>query len=137
MGKRNSFMVFIRSQISAFIGVVVDYSVMILLTELGHVHYTLSIVCGGITGAIVNFLINRYWAFSSITPYKSRLDLQLLKFTSVAAGSIALKSTGTYFVTETFNLNYKISRLIVDALVAYAFNFVLMKYWVFNKKTTC
>ena len=132
--KTNSFLVFIRSQLSAFVGTLADYFVMITLTEFANVHYTLSIVFGGLIGATVNFLINRYWAFSSATPYRSGLDLQMIKFASVAAGSITLKSSGTYLVTENFKLNYKFSRLILDAFVAYGFNFVLMKYWVFRKK---
>ena len=126
-------MIFVRSQVSAFLGAVTDYVVMIMLTDLAGLHYTLSIVFGGLTGAIVNFLINRYWAFNSNDPYTSPVSTQILKFASVVAGSIFLKSSGTYIITENFKLNYKISRIITDAFVAYGFNFVLMKYWVFRK----
>jgi putative flippase GtrA len=106
---------------------------MIVFTEVIHIHYTISIVIGGIIGAVVNFLINRYWAFKSNSSYTSTAGGQLVKFASVAAGSILLKSSGTYLITENFKLDYRISRLIVDAFVAYGFNFVLMKYWVFKK----
>jgi putative flippase GtrA len=130
----NSFLIFIRSQVSAFLGAVTDYSAMIIFTEVVHIHYTISIVIGGSAGAVVNFLINRYWAFKSDNSYASPAGKQLLRFACVAAGSILLKTFGTWVITENSTLNYKISRLIVDAFVAYGFNFVLMKYWVFRDR---
>ncbi|MGB9686074.1 MAG: GtrA family protein [Rectinema subterraneum] len=56
---------FAKAQVSAFLGGVVDYSVMILFVQLFHIHYTIAIIAGGIVGAAVNFAINRYWSFYS------------------------------------------------------------------------
>lgn len=121
---------FAKAQVSAFTGGLLDYSVMILCTEMLHIHYTISIAIGGIIGAVANFSVNRYWTFgASQTPVGN----QLVKFVFVVAGSIALKSSGTYLFTNWLNLDYKLTRIMVDIIVSLSFNYVLQKYWVFKK----
>ena len=91
------------------------------------------IAIGGIIGAVLNFSVNRYWTFDDIHASKSPVGVQLVKFVFVVAGSIALKSSGTYLFTNWLKLDYKITRIIVDIIVSLSFNYVLQKYWVFRK----
>ncbi len=121
---------FTKSQVSAFVGGIVDYLFMIFLVEVFGVHYVYAIVAGGIIGAVINYTINRYWAFdASSEPFIG----QASKFILVVLGSIFWKSAGTYFFTEFVGVDYKISRLITDAIVAFAWNYLLMQFWVFKK----
>lgn len=122
--------IFANAQLSAFIGGLTDYFVMLFCTELFLIHYTISIVIGGIIGAVVNFSINRYWTYKAHT---DPMGGQILRFLFVVAGSIVLKSSGTYLFTTFFRTDYKISRLIIEIFVSLGFNFVLQKYWVFKK----
>jgi putative flippase GtrA len=125
--------VFTKAQVSAFIGGVVDYLLMITITETLHIHYTISIAISGIIGAIVNFSINRAWSFhSKVRPYKSSFFIQLLKFIPVVLNSILLKSAGTYLITNFWGVDYKISRLIADLFVSILFNYTLQRFWVFK-----
>jgi putative flippase GtrA len=126
--------VFAKAQVSSFFGGLVDYAVMILGTELLHIHYTLSVVAGGIVGAIVNFSLNKHWAFhSKEAQYKDSGLNQFLKFTVVVVNSIILKASGTYLLTELVRFSYIISRLITDLFVSLGVNFVLQHFWVFRK----
>ena len=135
--KSNAFaklIVFIKAQISAFIGGITDYAIMIFFTEVFHVHYTVSIVIGGLIGAVVNFRLNNKWTFrSKDAAYKNSMREQLLKFLLVVINSIFLKSMGTYVITTFLNIDYKISRLITDLFVSIGFNYTLQRYWVFKK----
>lgn len=125
---------FSKAQVSAFIGGMVDYSIMVFFTEVFHLHYTLSIVIGGIIGSIVNFGLNKHWTFhSKNTPYKLSAFNQSLRFILVVINSIFMKDAGTYLITNYLLIDYKISRLMVDLFVSLAFNFTLQKYWVFKK----
>lgn len=134
MLKKRSILTFIKAQFSAFFGGIVDYLVMIGCTELLHIHYTISIVVGGFIGAIVNFTINRNWTFEAKGARgKDELTVQVLKFASMVGGSILLKSTGTYLLTEGVRIDYKVSRIIVDIMVSLGFNYTLQRYWVFKK----
>jgi len=77
----SSLLSFSKAQVSAFIGGVVDYVVMIFVTEHFHVHYTISIAISGIVGAIVNFSVNRKWSFySKEAVYKYNAMQQLMMF---------------------------------------------------------
>ena len=126
--------VFIKAQASAFVGGMTDYAIMIFCTEVFHVHYTLSIVIGGMIGAVVNFRLNNKWTFhSKDNPYKNSQREQLLKFLFVVLNSILLKSWGTYTITTFLLIDYKISRLITDLFVCIGFNYTLQRYWVFKK----
>lgn len=130
-----NLIVFSKAQFSAFVGGITDYLFMILFTEVFHMHYTISIVIGGIIGAVVNFSINKRWTFrSNENGYENSMSQQLLKFIFVVLNSIFLKSSGTYLITTFFRLDYKISRIIIDLFVSIAFNFTLQKFWVFKKK---
>jgi putative flippase GtrA len=128
-------LIFAKAQVSAFVGGMVDYAIMIICTEFFHVYYVFSIGISGVIGAVVNFTLNKKWTFHSKDfKYKNDLYVQLIKFLVVVAGSIILKSSGTYLVTTFFKIDYKISRLIVDLFVSLLFNFNMQKYWVFSKK---
>ena len=131
MSKKTIF-TFAKAQFSAFFGGMFDYMVMIGCTEFLGFHYVESIIISGLLGALVNFSINRYWTFDS--PERPSYRAQLIRFYIVVLGSIALKSSGTYFLTERFIIDYKFSRLIIDLFVSIGFNFTLQKYWVFRKE---
>ncbi|MGC9151201.1 MAG: GtrA family protein [Microbacter sp.] len=128
------FVIFLKAQISAMIGGVSDYFIMVFFTQVFHVHYTISIAIGGVIGAVINFSINKTWTFMSKRfPYKNSFRVQMLKFIVVVINSIVLKSSGTYFITTYLHLDYRISRIIVDLIVSIAFNYNLQKYWVFKQ----
>lgn len=122
-------MLFARAQVSAFLGGLVDFVVMIVFTEVFGLFYAFSIVLGGLVGAVANFSINKYWAFGS---QSSKTSSQVLKFSLVVLGSIFLKSSGTYLLTEGLEIKYWIARIIVDIFVCFGFNYVLHRVWVFK-----
>jgi putative flippase GtrA len=130
-------LMFVKAQISAFTGGVTDYLVMIAITELFAVHYTISIAIGGIVGAVVNFSINKGWSFySSEAPYRNALYKQLFRFCLVVLNSIILKSSGTFIISSTWLLDYKLSRLIADLIVSVVFNYTLQRFWVFQRRSS-
>ncbi|MCZ4223136.1 GtrA family protein [Pedobacter rhodius] len=138
MIKWSSVQIFLKAQVSAFSGGITDYGLMILLTEIFHIHFTISILISGTFGGMVNFYINRNWAFKNQGDYTVAAKTQFFRFFGVVLGSISLKSTGTYFLHQSLHIDYRIGRLLIDSLVSYGFNYPLMKFWVFdtNNKTT-
>jgi putative flippase GtrA len=44
-----------------------------------------------------------------------------------------MKATGTYWLVQAVSLDYRISRLAVDAIISFAFNYQMQKRWVFKK----
>lgn len=125
----SSLIVFLKAQMSAFIGGITDYGIMIICTELFGIHYTVSIVISGVLGAVVNFSINKYWTFEAKAP----VGKQISKFIIVVFGSVFFKSGGTYLVTEFGAIDYRVSRLLIELFVSLGFNYPMQKYWVFKK----
>jgi putative flippase GtrA len=126
--------VFAKAQVSAFVGGMTDYLMMIFFTEFFGVHYTVSIAIGGVTGAVVNFTLNRKYTFPSKgRAYDSGLGKQLFKFMLVVLNSILLKSSGTFLFTTYLGIDYKISRIMTDLIVSLFLNYTLQKFWVFKK----
>lgn len=132
MFSKKSVFIFLQAQVAAFLGGITDYGLMILLTEVFQLHFTVSILISGTVGAIINFSINRFWVFKNQSGYSSPINSQLFKFALVVLGSISLKSSGTLILQKVFQLDYRIGRLITDLLVSYGFNYPLIKYWVFR-----
>lgn len=134
MNRISLVVLFLKAQFSALVGGGVDYIIMVALVEWIRVHYTIGIVCGGIVGAVVNFLINRYWTFKTPQQYDASIGKQLFRFVLMVAGSICLKSLGTWTVVEGFGIDYRVGRIITDLVVSLGFNFVLQSFWVFKKQ---
>ncbi|HRZ41642.1 MAG TPA: GtrA family protein [Bacteroidales bacterium] len=130
-------LIFGKAQISAFIGGMTDYGVMVFCTEVLGVHYSISVGIGGIIGALTNFLINKRWTFyAGADAYRHSGISQFIRFCAVVANSILLKMLGTLFFTEMMHISYLISRLITDLFVSLVFNYTLQKRWVFRKNSS-
>ncbi len=125
----DAWFLFIKAQVSAFLGGLCDYTIMIIATQCFGLFFSYSIILSGSVGAIVNFTINRYWVFNQVNINKYT---QLRKFAVVAMVSILLKSCGTYLLVKFTGFDYKLSRLCVDVITTFGFNFTLQKYWVFS-----
>jgi len=131
---------FTKAQISAFIGGLSDYAIMVFFTEVvfGKAYYPLSIAISGTLGAIINFSLNKTWAFRpKEQAYKFTLPQQLRRFIIVVVSSILLKIAGTWLITHFVHLDYRISRIIADLFVSLGFNYTLQRYWVFSRSSGC
>lgn len=123
---------FFKAQLSAFIGGLFDFGIYTLCFTVFGISAAFSNVVSGSLGAVVNFSINRYWSFNSAD---QPIGDQLWKFVIVVIGSITLKSSGIYLLVEVMDLNFLISKGIVEIIVSLGFNFVLQKFWVFKRPT--
>lgn len=121
---------FLKAQLSAFVGGLFDFGIYTLCYKIFGISAPFSNVVSGSLGAVVNFAINRYWSFESAD---KSIGSQLWKFVLVVIGSITLKSSGIYVLVDLLNLNFLISKLIVEIIVSLGFNFILQKFWVFKR----
>lgn len=129
-------LVFGKAQLSAFIGGLTDYGIMVFCTEVLGIHYSISVGIGGVFGAVTNYLINKKWTFySRAESYRHRGFSQFIRFCVVVINSILLKMLGTLLFTEMLHISYLISRLITDLFVSVVFNYTLQKRWVFRKSS--
>ncbi|MEJ5090922.1 GtrA-like protein [compost metagenome] len=121
---------FFRAQLSAFVGGLSDFGIYTFCYKVLSIAPAFSNVISGSLGAIVNFVINRYWSFNNTS---TPLGKQLGKFVIVVAGSILLKSLGIYLLDDKLHLHPLLSKVIVEIIVSLGFNYTLQRFWVFKK----
>lgn len=121
---------FLKAQLSAFVGGMTDLGIYSFCYKVLNISAPFSNIVSGSLGAIVNFLINRYWSFDNT---KSSIGSQLWKFVIVVVGSITLKSIGIHYFVDVWNWHFLLSKLLVEIIVSLGFNFTLQKFWVFKK----
>jgi putative flippase GtrA len=127
--KKSGTQEFLSAQVAAFIGTAVDFGVVIFLTEIVGMWYVISNAIGATCGAITNFFLGRNWVFSST---QNKISHQAFRYFLVATGSMVLNTLGVYLLTEFTALNYIYAKIIVAVLIAFTFNFLLQKYFVFK-----
>lgn len=103
--------------------------VMFGLVELLGVWYVLATALGALTGAVVNFLLGRFWSFEA---QDKPPQGQAFRYAVVSVGSLLLNAGGVYAITEWGGLKYGYSKLIVSLLIGFFFNFPLQRHYVFK-----
>jgi putative flippase GtrA len=121
-----------RSQIASLTATVVDFSSLLFLVEVGHVWYVAATATGAFLGAIVNFILGRYWSFMA---EDDAVRGQAIRYAAVSVVSLVLNSLGVYLLTEYLEIHYAISRAITAFLVGILFNFPLHRRFVFGRQT--
>ena len=100
-----------------------------ILTEMIGIWYVVSNAIGASCGAITNFFLGRNWVFS---PKENKITHQAVRYFLVATGSMILNTLGVYLLTEFTSLNYIYSKVMVAVFIAFTFNFLLQKFFVFK-----
>lgn len=120
-----------RHQVAGVVATTVDFGTTIILTESFLLWYGYSNATGAFLGAIVNFFISSYWAFKGS---KNRLRNQMYKYAIVSAGGLILNTVLVILLTDSaFHFDYRISKVITAISIAWTYNFLLMRNYVFKK----
>jgi putative flippase GtrA len=119
---------FIKAQAASIVGSLADFFITIVLTEFFHCWYITGNAAGNITGAIIQFILCRNWAFNATD---GKTSYQLIKFVLVWVGNILLSAAGVYLLTNYFKLHYLVSKVIISALLGLTYNYFLQKKFVF------
>lgn len=122
---------FLKAQATSLISTMIDYLVFGLLHEIFGVWYLIANIIGVTSGGVTNFLLGRYWAFSS---KEENIEGQALKFFIVWMGNLILNTGFVFGLTEMLgNKNAWISKIVVSVIIGIGYNYVLQKFFVFKK----
>ena len=120
---------FLKAQLSSFVASMVDFSTTYLLVEVFGLWYVYSTTLGVIAGGITNCVINYRWVFHVRKIKKKRI---FYRYTLTWLTCGAFNTWGTMLLTETINLNYIISRMIVSVCIALCWNYPMQRLFVFR-----
>ena len=108
----------------------IDYLLMLLLTEVCGVAYLLSCGISFTVSAVVNYVLSMRFVFSRTVEMDRRVEF-LLFFLMSAVGLVLTELLMLLFV-ESFAVHYALAKIVVTAIVM-AYNFISRKL-LFERK---
>ena len=107
----------------------IDYSTLVMLTNVLKLHYLTSAAIAFMLGAVVSYVLNITWVFDGRI-FKNKY-LEASVFFAIVITGLFLNHYCILFFTETVKLHYMISKFISTVAVA-GFNFSARKYVLFR-----
>ena len=120
----------VRFLIAGGLGALLYVVVLLLLTEVLHFWYLGSVVIARIINSVINFVIQKYWAFSN--KKDSRIKQQLWPYIKVSVLLLAITILGMYVLVDTLKVHYLVAQILLVPLQGYL-SFMLTR-WVFRRK---
>ncbi len=126
----NFFLQMIRYSFAGGVAFVVDFSILVTLTEWVGLNYLLSAIIGFTVGIVTVYLISTYWVFP-VRTIKNR-HKEFVVFSIIGIVGLCFNELFLWLFTEYARMYYMISKLLATGLV-YFWNFLARKYILFNK----
>ncbi len=118
-----------RYAVGGQVSTLVDFLVLIFLTDVLSVYYMFSVTIAFACSVLVSYFFNICWVFHQ-RKYDKRHH-EVILFFSISVVGLLLTNFLMYFFTESVGLFY-IKSKIVSATIVFVWNFVARKYLLFN-----
>ena len=110
----------------------VDYGVLVLLTEVFGMHYLLSATISFILGLITNYLLSVVWVFDNRTLGNRWAEFTV--FAIIGVIGLGLNALIMYVCTDKMGIHYMISK-IISTVIVFFWNFFARKIVLFKAKS--
>ena len=120
---------FLKTNMASLIASLFDYCITIAAVTLFEMSALKASVAGITSGAVLNFLMGRYWVF--MQKEESSYG-QALRYFQVWCGNLILNTAGLYILIH-LGVYYIIAKIIISVLVAVGFNYPLQRKYVFKQ----
>lgn len=108
---------------------VVDFLLLFLLTEFGHIHYLLSASLAFLAGTAVNYSLSVSWVFNHRSIDNRMHEFAI--FAVIGMFGLVFNAALMWFFTELAGLHYLGSKMVAAALIL-LFNFGARKALLFS-----
>jgi putative flippase GtrA len=107
----------------------IDYSTLVMLTNIFKLHYLTSAAIAFILGASASYILNVAWVFDGRTFKNKYLEVSI--FFAIVVTGLILNHYFMLFFTESVKLHYLVSKFISTIAVG-VLNFSTRKYVLFR-----
>lgn len=114
-----------------FLCFLIDYGIMLLLTELAGVNYLVSCCISFSVSVIVNYLLSMRFVFAAKANMKKRTQFVIFVILSIIG--LGLNQLFMWLFVDLVHIPYQIAKLAVTAIVM-LFNFVTRKVFLEEKE---
>lgn len=125
----NTFIQFARYTIVGSVALVVDFSILYILTRFAGVYYLTSAAISFMVGLAVNYALSRSWVFSRRT--LSNVTLEFAVFAAIGVVGLGLNELGMWLLASKAGVHYLLAKSMTACFV-YVWNFGARKYSLFR-----
>lgn len=118
-----------RNAVAGAVATGADFASVVSFVKAGWISVPAATFAGCVIGAIVNFLINRWWAFGSNMAY----GRQILRYGMVSGGSAVLNAGLVAMLLIPWKGSYQVVWGAARALVFLCWNYPLHRWYVFAR----
>ena len=120
-----------RFGIVGVIAFVIDYAVLLLLTEVAGIHYLLSSAVAFLVSVIFNYILSITFVFE--TDKSKSKGAQFSLFAVMSAGGLGINQLMMWLVSDVMFVPYQLSKFLATAVVM-VYNFVTRKLFLERKE---
>lgn len=120
---------FFRYFVGGGVAFVVDFALLYLLTEFGHIHYLFSASIAFMAGIAVNYALSVSWVFNHRSVDNRMHEFAI--FAAIGILGLAFNAALMWFFTELVRFHYMESKMVAAALI-FLFNFSTRKALLFS-----
>ena len=119
----------LRSILSSNVSFALDFGILVILTEVVHLHYLISNGIGFMVGTTLNYTLCIFWVFSRRSIRNRKLEYWLYIFMGLSG--VGLNELFIWLFTEQLHIYYLISKILAGSTVFF-YNFFTRKYLLFR-----
>jgi putative flippase GtrA len=119
----------LRAIFSSNIAFAVDFGLLVLLTEVVHLHYLISNIIAFMTGTSLLYILSVFWVFSRRAIQSKHLEYWL--FILIGAVGVGFNELFIWLFTEKVHIYYLYSKLIAGSIVFF-WNFLSRRFILFK-----
>ncbi len=118
----------LRSALTGAVATGIDFAIVDGLVRGAAMFPGLATLFGAAVGAVVNYMMNRLWAFRS----RAHPGSEIVRYALVSAGAAVLNA-GLVSLLVTAQVPYRPAWIVVRAAVFVGFTFLLLRGFVFRR----
>ena len=119
----------LRAIFSSNVAFALDFGLLVLLTEVVHLHYLVSNIFAFMTGTSLLYVLSIFWVFSRRTIQSRHLEYWLFIFIGVAG--VGFNELFIWLFTEKVHIYYLYSKIIAGSIVFF-WNFLSRRFILFK-----
>ena len=119
----------LRAIFSSNIAFALDFGLLVLLTEVAHLHYLVSNIIAFMTGTSLLYVLSVYWVFNRRAIQSKHLEYWL--FILIGVVGVGFNELFIWIFTEKVHVYYLYSKIIAGSIVFF-WNFLSRRYILFK-----
>ena len=121
----------VRFGIVGVIAFVIDYAVLLVLTEVAGIHYLISSAVAFLVSVIFNYILSITFVFE--TDKSKSKGAQFSLFAVMSAGGLGINQLMMWLLSDIMFIPYQLSKFLATAVVM-VYNFVTRKLFLERKE---